>query len=88
MEYVDLSGANLSGAYLYGASLTGAWLGNANLFGTDISSANLDEAHLQNAIIRWNWMERIVIHKVRGSEEIIKNYTIEEQDGKALLKKK
>jgi uncharacterized protein YjbI with pentapeptide repeats len=88
MEYVDLRQANLSGANLYGASLSGAYLNRANLFGTDISTADLSEAHLENVIIRGNWMEKIVTYKVKGCEEIIEKYILEEQDGKILIKKK
>ena len=47
----DLSGANLSGAYLSRADLSGANLSRANLYGADLSRANLSDANLYGAKI-------------------------------------
>ncbi len=45
----NLSGADLSGAYLGGANLSGAYLGGANLSGANLSRANLSGADLSRA---------------------------------------
>ena len=44
-EGIDLSGADLSGAYLRGADLYGANLRGANLYGADLRGANLTGAY-------------------------------------------
>ena len=51
-----LSGADMSGAYLYranltGADLTGAYLYRANLSGADLTKANLTQGNLTGAKI-------------------------------------
>ena len=45
----NLSGANLSGAYLSEANLSGADLGGANLSGADLNGADLGRANLSGA---------------------------------------
>ena len=45
----DLSGANLSGAYLSGADLRGAYLSGADLSGADLRGAYLSGADLRGA---------------------------------------
>jgi hypothetical protein len=47
----DLSGADLSGAYLSRADLSGAYLSRANLSGADLSRANLSGADLSGAYL-------------------------------------
>ena len=42
----DLSGANLTGTYLYGANLTGANPAGVDLSGNDLTGANLTGADL------------------------------------------
>ena len=48
-ERANLSGANLSGAYLFEANLSGADLSRANLSGADLSRADLSRADLSRA---------------------------------------
>ena len=48
----DLSGADLSGAYLRGADLSGAYLRGAYLRGADLSGAYLRGAYLSGADLR------------------------------------
>ena len=48
----DLSGADLIGAYLRGADLSGAYLRGAYLIGADLSGANLRGADLSGAYLR------------------------------------
>jgi hypothetical protein len=49
LKSVDLSDANLSGAYLIGAHLSDAYLGDANLSGAHLIQANLVGTHLMQA---------------------------------------
>lgn len=51
LQYADLSGANLIGAYLSGANLTGADLCGAKLDRADLSGANLRMATLNGALL-------------------------------------
>ena len=46
-KQANLSGANLSGTYLYMANLSGANLSGANLYRADLSGANLFGADLR-----------------------------------------
>ena len=48
-QKAELSGANLSGAYLFGANLSGAYLFGANLSGAYLSGVNLSRANLSEA---------------------------------------
>ena len=52
-ERANLSGADLSGAYLYGANLSGADLSGANLYVANLSWANLSGANLSGANLSW-----------------------------------
>ena len=50
-ERANLSGAYLSGAYLFEANLSGADLSEANLFGANLSEADLSRANLSGAYL-------------------------------------
>ena len=64
----DLSGVNLSGAYLTranlaGANLSGADLRSADLSGADLSGANLRSANLTDSILNSKWMHRTKVNQ-------------------------
>ena len=52
----DLSGADLSDAYLYGADLSSADLSNAYLYGADLDGADLSGADLSYADLRYAYL--------------------------------
>ena len=54
--YVDLNGANLSGARLYHADLSGAMLRSANLSGAKLDGADLSKAWLEGANLSGAWL--------------------------------
>ena len=70
-ERADLSGANLSGAYLFRANLQGADLHGANLQWAPLREANLQGAelwgaNLQGANLRGANLQGVNLRKVKG----------------------
>jgi Pentapeptide repeats (8 copies) len=53
LSEANLSGANLSGAFLFEADLSGANLSGACLFEADLSESDLSKANLMNANLRY-----------------------------------
>lgn len=88
LAYVDFHKANLSQANLSHSNLHGARMTEANLYGTNFVKADLTETQIEDAIIKENWMERIVSNNVIGSNTITEKYTIEKSGDDAVLKKK
>ena len=88
LNYVDFFQSNLSEANMSHAELINARLTEANLKGTNLTKADLTGAYLSDAIVNTNWMDKIVANHVKGSNEIIQQYSTEELDGNILLKKK
>ncbi len=69
-ELPDLSGANLSGAYLRGADLRRAYLRGANLSEANLSGADLRWANLRGANLRGADLRRAYLHEadLRGAK--------------------
>ena len=69
-EKANLSGANLSGAYLRDANLSGANLSGANLRDAYLSGANLSGAYLSGANLRGAYLSGANLRSVPKIENI------------------
>lgn len=87
LNCVDFFNADLSESDLSNAELINARLAEANLKGANLTRADLTGAYLNDAIVKTNWMDKIVANQVKGSNEIIQQYSGEESDGYIVLKK-
>ena len=74
-----LSGTNLSGAYLSGTDLSGTNLSGAYLSGTDLSGTDLSGANLRNADLRNANLSGTNLRDTIGDRKFIKSLFIAEK---------
>lgn len=79
LEGTNLEGTNFQGSNLSGANLKGANLAWADLQGAGLSKSDLTGANLTNIKVRTDWFEMIEAIKVKGHEEIITKYFLDEE---------